>query len=427
MNCRYLLLFLLLGSLAFADTDCDLSYTDNITVRVLDAKSRPVEGASVLVYHQYSGAAGPAGGTYHTIGPKLTDSSGMVNAYLHNIEQSEDLLDCSIDLNASVGGVSETSSVTANSHPNIIDLSLDVYPIIFYVRDQGNTPLENATLTIDSQIRKTDSNGYVKFFAGPGKVNYFVSYLSGKQSGSIDVLDDVTYGINLAFYTITIKVVDDNGNPLNASITIFNTTAETGPTGIFEKNKTFGEEIDFSATYKGLKKDSTMYPSESTSEQVVFDINAPTIGSISKEEIDDKVRLTIPVTDEGLYASGVDPSTISITYRLEQAGSSAAWSKATTYVSSKNTFIADFPEFNQSSLVQFRVEVNDKEGNKATVNGRFTTSTTQPPTTDTNPQPDQDEGGEFPLLPLVGGVLIIAIVLYVFFRFGKKGGEKQQV
>jgi hypothetical protein len=427
MNFRYLLLFLVLGSVVFAETDCNLSYTDNMTVRVLDAKYRPVEGASVIIRHQYSGSLGPAGGTYHTVGPKVTDSSGQINAYIQNAEMSESLLDCNIDINATIGSSSETSSVTANSHPNIVDVVMDVYPVLIHVKDQAGAPLENATITIDGQIKMADSNGYVKFYSEQGKVNYFVSYLSGKQSGIIDVLGDVDYTTSLAFYPITITVVDDNGNPLNATISIFNKTMETGPSGEFTEDKTFGEEIEFSATYKGLKKDISMYPATSTKEQVVFDLNSPKIGSISKEVIDEKVRLTIPVTDEGLYPSGVDPSTISITYRLEQAGTSAAWSKATTYVSSKNIFIADFPEFNQSSLVQFRVEVNDKEGNKATVNGRFTTSTTQPPTTDTNSQQNQDEEGEFPLLPLVGGIIIIAFLLYVFFHFGKKGGEKQQV
>jgi hypothetical protein len=426
MNFRYLLLFLLLGSIAFADTDCNTSYTDDLKIRVLDAKSRPVDGASVLVYHQYSGTFGVAGlGTYHTIGPKTTNSSGIVNVTIKNTEQTEDKLDCNIKINASIGDAANQTTVIANAHPDFVDVGLNVYPLVIYVRDQSAVPLEGSAITIDGLTKKADSNGYVKYYAKPGTVDYLVSYLTGKQSGSIMISDDVTYGINLAFYPITIDLIDDNGNPLNGSVMIFNKTYET-VSGSVTLNKTFGDEIDFSAIYKGLIKDQTMYPAISKKKQVVFDLNAPTIGSVSKEEIDKKVRLTIPVEDKGIYPSGINTSTISITYRLESEGATA-WEKATTYVSSKDVFIADFPEFKPNSLVQFRIEVNDNEGNKATVTGRFTTSVTQPPTTDTNSQQKPPEGEDFPLLPVIGGILIVAFVLYMFFRFGKKGGENQQV
>jgi hypothetical protein len=426
MNFRYLLLFFLLVSVAFADTDCNTSYSDDVRVRVLDAKFRPVEGASVWVYHQYTGTFGVAGkGTYHTLGPKTSNSEGVVNFTVRNIEQTEAKLDCDIDVNASMAGATNKETVTANAHPEFVDVRLNIYPLKIYVRDQSAAPLENATIAINGLVKKADASGLVKYYAKPGTVEYLVSYLTGKQSGSITITNDTTYTVNLAFYPITINLVDDNGNPLSGSVTIFNKSYSVDSTGTLTLDKTFGDEIEFSTTYKGLTKTETMYPAISKEKQVVFDLNAPTIGSVSKEEVDKKVRLTIPVEDKGIYPSGVNTSTISITYRLEGEGGSAVWEKATTYVSSKDVFIADFPEFKSNSLVQFRIEVNDNEGNKATVTGRFTTTTTQPPTTDTNSQQKPPIEEDFPLLPVLGGVIIIAFVLYLFFRFGKKGGEKE--
>ena len=424
MNIRYLLLFLLLGSIAFADTNCNTTYTDNLKIRPLDMNSRPIEGATIFVYHQYSGSFG-TGGTYHTIGPLITDSSGLAYAKVSNIEQTAKLLDCDIIINASDGGTSSKVTVIANSHPEFIDVKLNVYPLDFYVRDQSGFPIQGATVSINSETHSTDQNGLARFYSKAGDVNYFLSYLDAKQSGKIEVINDTTFGIVIPTYSVSIDIVDEMGNPLSSSITISNKTIVL-PDGRYSADKIFGNEIDFSTEYAGLVKYLKLYPGVDNSQIVVYDRSSPTIdiGGVVKEEVDGKVRLTISVSDPGLYPSGIDTSSVSVTYRVE-SGNETSWSTATTYISKKDTFIVDFPEFGPSSLIQFKMDVSDKEGNKASATGRFATKAAVIPTNGTNPQPNPDIEGEFPLLEAVVGVLIIIFVVYLLVRIKGMREENQ--
>ena len=425
MKIRYLLFFLLLGSIAFADTNCNTSYKDDLKIRSLDIKSRPFGGATVFIYHQYSGSFGASGGTYHTIGPLITDSSGLTYAKISNTEQTVKLLDCDIEINASDGGTSSVVTVIANGHADFIDLKLDVYPLGIYVRDQKGLPIQGAKVSINSEIQVTDSIGLAQFYSKAGDVNYFVSYLDAKQSGKIKINDDTTYGIIIPTYSVSISIIDDSGNPLNSSITISNKTTALVD-GKYFQDKIFGEEIDFSTEYAGLVKYLKLYPAIDNSHVVVYDRRAPTIdiGGVKKEEIDGKVRLTISVSDPGIYSSGIDTSSVSVIYRME-TGNDSSWSSATTYISKKDVFIVDFPKFGPSALIQFKIDVADKEGNKASATGRFATKVADVPTNVTKPQPNDNVAGEFPLLEAVVGVFIIIFVIYLLVRVKGMREENQ--
>ena len=426
MNFRYLLFILLLAATIFADTRCNTSFIDTITIRALDIKARPIEGAQVFVHYQYSGSIGVNGsGTFHTVGPLNTSSAGTVKTTVSNIEQTASRLDCDIDINATTGGVTGTTSAVANAHASTIDVTVNVYPIDIYVRDQQNAPVGNATVTIGSESKKTDKNGYVRFFSAGGELSYLMSYQDGKQAGSITVSDDSTLGITLEAYPVTIDVMDDDGEPLNATLTIQNKTVQLDSDGHFYDSKVFGTEIELDVTYAGVTKSFTIYPAVENTETVVFDFGPPTIGNITKEETDGKVRMRILVSDEGLYPSGVDSSSIIVSYTPESSGDSGQWSNAITYVSQKNIFIADFPEFSQNTIVQFKVEISDKEGNKATRTGKFTTSTPVTATNGTNTQPPASSTEEFPLIYVFGSVLIVVFLAYVFLRLRGKGAGNQ--
>ena len=416
---------LLLGSVAFADTDCNTSYTDNLKIRSLDMNSRPVEGAVVYVYHQYSGSIGSNGGTYHTTGPLITDASGIVNAKVSNIEQTAKLLDCEIKINASYGGAFRKITVIANSHPEHIDLKLDVYPVSIFVRDQKGAPIQGAKITMRNETRETDASGLAKFYSIAGKADYFASYLDAKASGLIDVTNDTVYGIVIPTYAITIRIIDDSGNPLGASITISNKTVFL-PDGLYSQDKIFGDEIVFSTSYSGIVKNLKIYPAVDNSHTVVYDRTAPTIDidNIKKEEIAGKVRLTISVSDSGLYPSGINTSSVAVAYR-EEGREDLGWASATTYISKKDIFVVDFPGFEPNSLVQFKIDVMDNEGNRATATGRFATSIPQAPTNNTNQQPSEEPQGGFPLPEAIIGVIIIVFVIYLFMRIKGMKEENQ--
>ncbi|MBI5046470.1 hypothetical protein HZC07_01940, partial [Candidatus Micrarchaeota archaeon] len=228
-------------------------------------------------------------------------------------------------------------------------------------------------------------------------------------------------------YDISIDVVDDNGNPVNSSIMIFNKSFVTE--GHFKYNKTFGQAIPYSVEYRGIVKTCQLTQDKPLA-SIVYDISPPTIGNIQTQINGSRTKMIIPVTDLGKYASGVDLSSISVTYKVEPTDPTVPPSNAITFTVGRNTFAAEFPELPSGKIVQFKIEVKDKEGNKAIVDGKFSTLV-QPPknnsTTNTQNQsntqtkPQEEQG--IPLLYIIIGVIVVLLVIFLVF-FLKSKAEK---
>jgi len=434
MNFRYLLFFIaLLPVVSFAEQTvgqsdiqtCSPSFHDDLTILVVDARFRPIENATVLLVYQYSGSFGGAknGGTYYTVGPLHTNSRGLLNVSVTNVEQTESLLDCVIYMNATVGYTYNETEAIANHHPSVISIVVPVYPVDFFVREQSGQQISGAVVTFLNMTKRTDSTGFTFFYAPLGKADYLVSYMDGKQAGSMSVTGDTSYSLALQPHSIGLEVVDDYGKPLNATLTIINRTVQLGPDGTYSDPKTFGKEIDFTASYLGASKEVKMYPDLDNTTRVVFDFTAPTIGNITRSEVGGKMRFTVPVKDPGVFPSGVDQSSFTVTFRMEPAADATQWSKAVTYVAQKDVFVADFPEFKPNSVVQFKIEIGDVEGNRATVGGKFAILPPPPEPNETQPPPPpvvQEEPG-IPIVYIIGGFLLLAVIVYMFLRLKKEG------
>jgi len=431
MNFRFLLLLLsLLAVSSFAtvlptDTPtCNISYNDSFSIRVLDAKFRPVPDADVFVRYQYSGSVGTEGkGTYHILGPKVTNQSGMVNVYISNIETVKSRLECGIDINASIGGTTSTKETFANAHSNPVDVQVNVYPVQFFVHDQRNVPIAGAKVTVGTEDGSTNENGYVTIFAPKGKANYLISYKDGKQTGSFTVNDDVVYSAVLPYNSLAFDVVDDLGNTLAATVFFQNKSVELGPDGHYFNPSIFGDQIDFTVTYSGITKQLTMFPVVENTTRVVFDFGSPTLANVTQSTADGSTRLFINIFDPGQYASGVNPSSVQVTYRTESGTQYTDWTKATAYAISKNNFAVDFPSFAPNSIVKFKIEASDREGNRASLTGSFTVVAAEPANNDTTPpQQETPAGNGSSLIYMSGAALIIILIVFVVFRL-KKGGD----
>lgn len=427
MNFRYLLFFLILSAAGFcAVTTCGTSYHDTVNVQVLDAKHRPVPGASAFIHYQYSGTSGPGGSTYYTAGPVLTNSNGIASFQLTNVEAVESRLDCGITVNATIGGAMSSVSIVAKAHPDPVDVQLNVYPVDLFVRESAGHPLGGSTVSIGNDSKDTDSNGFAYFYFPAGIYGYLVSYLDGKQAGSLTVSDDTQFSVVLQPHSIGVEVIDDQGKPLNATLIFANATVQLGTDGRYVNPKTFGKMIEFQAVYAGVTKQETMYPDVENDTRVVFDFTAPTILNISQSEAGGKVRLTTRVTDTNDYASGVNPVSFSVTYLAKPTVGTGQWSRAVTFVQGKNVFVADFPQFEPNTLVQFRVEVSDMDGNRAVREGQFLIPPPPPPPsnntngTGTTQPPPQGEG--LPITYIAGGAILVVIIYYMFSRLKAGGG-----
>ena len=433
MHYRHILLFLLLVYIASPALHADqvlvikhgncTNYSDSFDVRVLDAKLRTVPGAVVQVTFDRGATYGSK---YFTTPPRYTDSSGLVHFDISNQGTNTRTLDCNIVINASFVGKHNTTTVFALEHGTPIDLALQLYPVRFYLRDIFGGPLANATVTVSNLTGTTDANGMASFFLGKGIQAYLASYLDGSQAGQLNITDDATIEVILRSYNVTFDVVDDFGSPLPATLRIFNKTFQL-ENGTFEYAETVGNSIPYSTEYKGIVKNSTLVPSENPKARVIYDIHAPLFGSIRPDVSGNRYHLIIPVSDPGSDPSGVDFKSIRVTYRVEPAEPTTPWDTAVTFTSGRDTVTAEFPNLPQNRIVSFKAEMKDNEGNKASIEGKFSTLAGQTPVNNTqnqtNPQQDGGQDQGIPLIYIFVGAIVMLLIVYVVFHIKSQGGE----
>jgi hypothetical protein len=417
MKFRFALLLLLLSPLIFADC---VGYSDSFDLRVLDAKYRPIDNASVWIKYDRGTSFGDK---YFTTPVKYTDSSGKVHFDIYNMGTTTRKIDCNIVVSGSAGGFSKTMTIKANTHGPIVDIVLsDVYPVRFFVKDKLGAPIQNASVTLGTRNEKTDSNGIARFLYKKGTYSYLASYLDAKQAGSLTISDDTDYEVRFSFNKITMNVTDDNGNPINASLLIFNRTYQL-KNGYFEYDKAFGDYIGYTVSYKGASENGTIDTAYNPSPIVRFDLHAPLLSNINSSTVNKRSSITVDVSDPGIYSSGVDVSSIKVEFKVEPSQATTPWNKAVTFSTGKSSFRADFPQMAANSIVKFRIEIKDKSGNRAEVEGKFSTyeeaktgqNQTQTPN-GTKPQNGPVEDQEIPLFYIIGGIILLLLGFYLVFR-----------
>lgn len=419
MYLRYAIILLLLSQFVFADC---AGYTDEFDARVLDGNNRPISGADVWIKFDRGTSFGDQ---YFTTEPKKSNEQGIVHYKVLNQGTTVRTIDCDIEVYASLGGSTNMTEVEANIHGPIIDVKLgDVYPIKFYVRDQLNAPIENASVTIGNTTSKTNSFGYVTQFYKKGTYDYFASYQIASQAGTITVDDAVEFAVIFPWYKISLDVKDDNGDPLPATLKILNQSFVLTD-GHFENDRSYNDIVDYEVIYKGIEKSGTINAAENPYTQIIMDIHAPLFDSITSQTVNKRTTLEIPLRDPGPYASGIDIPSIRVSYRLEPADASTPWSTALVFTTGFNSFAAEFPELPANSIVQFRIEAKDKAGNKATVDGKFSTLTGSTGTDDTQNQTDtqdsEEDGQGIPLWVILVGGIVVILVVYLVIRSKSNG------
>jgi hypothetical protein len=415
MDFRYAILLLFLSQLAFADC---VGYTDEFDVRVLDGSLRPIKDADVWITFDRGTSFGEQ---YFTTEPRKTDEQGLVYFKILNQGTTVRDIDCDILVTASAGGSTNTTEIEANKHGPIVDVNMaDVYPVKFYVRDQLNAGIENASVTIGNNSGKTNQYGYVRYYYKEGTYDYFASYQIASQPGTITVDGaDVEFAVIFPWYSISLEVTDDTGEPLPATLNIFNQSLVLS-NGRFESERTYSDFIDYKVSYKGIEKSGTIEAAKKPNVEIILDTHAPLFSSITSDTIDGRTRLNIPLTDPGIHASGVDVPTLKVNYRLEPADASTPWNTALVFTTGFNSFAAEFPELPANSIVQFRIEVKDKAGNKATVDGKFSTLTGTTSTNNTQnqtePQETVEDGQGIPLWVIFVGIIVAILAVYLVIR-----------
>jgi len=398
-----LFLVLLAQFVSAAEIDCR-GYTDSFDVRVLDAKLRPVEGALVTVMFDRGASFGEQ---YFVTEPLPTNADGIRHFSIANQGTETRKIDCRIWINATLGKAKATKTVIANSHGQFIDLNLNVYLLDMIVDDQNGKPIENATVTVNGISKLTGKDGRARFYTPPGLIDYVASYYRGKESGKIYIRNDTNYEIVLRRHSVSIDSVDDEGKPVEATIFIFN---ESFPmTNGHYETEVFGDTIEGTVSYAGFEKTIVMDLDRRNTSVVVFDLRPPSIKSTEITVIGKRPRMTIRVADDGKYASGVNVSGTKVIYRILPLEVGSGWSSATTFATSLDTFVSDFPELESDKTIEFRIEIRDNEGNTAVREGRFVVPESNVEITQDQTQTDKNSQ----ILYIAIVVIIIIVAVYI--------------
>jgi hypothetical protein len=185
--------------------------------------------------------------------------------------------------------------------------------------------------------------------------------------------------------------------------------------------------VPYEINYLGELIEGTIYPSDDPSIEIRHDIHAPTISEVTSGSDWNRPRLSISVSDSGTYPSGLDISSMQVTYNEGQTGE-GDWHSAVVFTTAKDVFTAEFPEMEANTIVNFKIEIKDQVGNLAELDGKFTTIVAQNPqnqtvnntqnTTNTQPEDEQEQG--IPLLYIISGVILLFLVIYFVFHIKTK-------
>lgn len=397
---RLLAVLILLLSISFA-AECT-GYEGEFTIRALDALIRPVEGASVQLTFDRGVTFGQQ---YFTTQPKRTDENGTALFVISNPGEAPRKIDCNIYVNAWTGTTYAKKTFSALSHPEIIDVKLPVYRVVFSVRDQNRQPIADASVFFVNETKKTDAGGKAVFYSQNATSDYYVSYKSGSEGGSVAVKGDTERDVVIPVYQMSVFVKDDYGNPLPAVLSCAGEEINA-PNGS-ASFPLYQDTVQLKIRHENIEKEISVKPAEGRTKTVFFDLNPPLIGEPAQSLSDGRVRMSFEIKDEGPYASGLDIYSIKVSYRVLPE---ETWHHSLTYPLGGDSYGIDFPEMSENAVVEFSVQAADYEGNKAYRNGRFLVSATAQ-SEDT--QKNNVVNEEFPWLYAFLVIIFIIIAFYV--------------
>ncbi len=420
MRKALLILLAFILSLGFA-AQCTPGFSETISVQVLDGKMRPVQNAKVNFTFQVSATASKG---YFTTPPFITNFEGKTSYSVDNQEILESKVDCNIVIRASYGSASTQKTIVAQNHENLVQLKLDLYGVTIQVVDQNGKPLPGAEVWIGNASQITNNQGIVFFMVKSGTSTIYVKYEDGKIEDVIDVNNDTVKKVGVGLYPFTIIVRDDNANKLAAVVTIGNKTYSI-PNGTLTLEKLATARPIVVVRYKNLEKYVDVDLTLKNDYEAFFDLTNPIIFRVSEPEFGEEIiKMNISADDPGQFPSGIAQNGVQLEYDVNRT---KEWTKATVYQKKKGGFVAEIPIQGAESRVDFKVNVKDKEGNSASLEGWFTVpqeieQTQINQTNQTNLIGDDGGGkqqGSFPWLAVIGIVIIIVVVV-VYFKY--KGG-----
>ncbi len=410
-----ILLFSFLVTSIFAGS-CGPQFTDELNVRALDAKNRPIPGVAISITYQLSYTKG-----YTTTTPFLTGEDGQMFIKIQNLENQDHLVDCNFIVTTSYGGTETQNSFTVGAHPPLIDMKMDVYYLNVNVEDQSGNPLEDALVSVDLFESNTNENGVATLRVFEGEKTIFTNYKGGERQNIVLLDDDLNYDISFFVSALTIYTIDDNGNNLESIVTFQDQTFQT-TNGVAILEDIGIQSFEVKVDNEGIEKTLEVDLERELEYTVVFDFTSPLIKSVTDDHTEKLTELSIVLEDPGIHSSGINPSSLSVQY---DAGD--GWKNAKVYLKGGNLYNAELESIPTDSVVFFEIYVEDNDGNSVSLPGNFLVfHAIDGENGDTNgngTQPSDDFDLMGLLMPILGVIVLLVVIYFAYIKFLKKGEE----
>ncbi|MCD6549582.1 hypothetical protein J7K41_02655 [Candidatus Micrarchaeota archaeon] len=420
------LVFLLfvVSEIAYAD------YVEKVRVFVGDVRGRAVPGADLWTVYKINQIRG-------FVKTRIfeTDESGLADIEFWYTEKDERKADYDYTLYVTYpgddyDGPQSSASIRLNAKKTVNGVTQfvklkDVYFVRLHVynADTGD-PIHCNVTFFDEVTEETDVNGDLYLEMPKGTHPVYIDVGGLKKMYYINVTEDgQVINLPVGIYTFTVNVVDDFGNPINATLSVFNISYNLSGSitlSFIAENPVF----DLTVTHGASLKNVSVNVLEKDNVTVSFDRSEPDIevGDIIEDVTG--VFINVRITDPGRYPSGISQSKPPKLYYSVTVDNRTSRG-AVTMIRQGDYYRARVPEILDGGVLEYEIDAYDNAGNLAVYMGTYTgkgttenliSNETQPSNQSGSTGPEQPSSGQsFNMITTVSmavGVIVFILILY---------------
>lgn len=345
----------------FVDDDEIGGWEETFTVRVLDQSMRPIKGAKVNASWELNHVRGDVWSEN-----KYSDSQGRAGPFsIASIEYSAEKTKYKYAIHASYDDQRASLGVEPGEYSDLKTIKLPVYMVTFQVTDPRNKSLSIPLRVDDRYDLKTERDGRALIQLGEGK-HYVVPRISDIESkkGFRVGGKDLTVPIKIKLYNLDVKVMDDQGKPINARVHVGAQSLRTDIKGIANFSNISGSDAAVTAYYGKNKKVIAIDLEQENFMNMIFDTHPPIIEKVENEFKDQNLIVRAMIRDQNTFASGLvgKDASVEIYYIDTETGSQK---KVSMYSTGKDLYEGIVPTTINSKTLRYVVQAKDAEGNIA--------------------------------------------------------------
>lgn len=389
------------------------SYVENIEVRVLDQLGRVVPGAQVNATYEISKSRGA-----FTTKTQTTNERGRAQLSLYNVEFVESATNKDYVIHAKFGSSRSDTGFTAGAGEYPRTVRVSAYLLNVYVTDRESLPV-NAVVGADGE-EKQAPDGFAYFMLSGGQHEITAKMGDVVRSKSVSLSSDASMNITIVLYNLSVRALDDRGQPLQADIYVGPTQKKTGLDGMAYFEKVTDLAASVTAYFGRFKKVANVSLEGGDSVTFAFDTHPPAISDVNSEWKGKFLQVRAAVADNGTYASGLRGGDSSI--KLQYVTLNGTEREVPMYGIGYNLYEGLIPSSGVESQIKYTILATDADGNRKASSDTFVlptnsgggrqSSAAEPPLPRFNTSANDENN--LAIFGIAAIVAILAGIIYIF-------------